>query len=263
MSDKTASLLSVFLIVRNEADRLPRTLAAIAGLSDDVVVVDSGSTDATCEVARNAGARVIFNAWPGYGQQKRFAEDQCRNPWLLNIDADEVIPPDMVEEIRAVLSGPDLADAYETRIAEIFPSEDTPHRIAYALAPVRLYRRDKGRYSASPVHDRVDLVQGARVARLRGTIHHFSVRSIGDQIAKLNAYTDQQVSDLAARGKKIAAWRLFLEFPAAFLKAYIIRRHFVRGTYGFVTAMNFAFYRWLRVAKDFERRMLDKQRDKT
>ena len=263
MSDKTASLLSVFLIVRNEADRLPRTLAAIAGLSNDVVVVDSGSTDATCEVARNAGARVIFNAWPGYGQQKRFAEDQCRNPWLLNIDADEVIPPDMVDEIRAVLSGPDLADAYETRIAEIFPSEDTPHRIAYALAPVRLYRRDKGRYSASPVHDRVDLVQGARVARLRGTIHHFSVRSIGDQIAKLNAYTDQQVSDLAARGKKIAAWRLFLEFPAAFLKAYIIRRHFVRGTYGFVTAMNFAFYRWLRVAKDFERRMLDKQRDKT
>ena len=263
MSDKTASLLSVFLIVRNEADRLPRTLAAIAGLSDDVVVVDSGSTDATCEVARNAGARVIFNAWPGYGQQKRFAEDQCRNPWLLNIDADEVIPPDMVDEIRAVLSGPDLAEAYETRIAEIFPSEDTPHRIAYALAPVRLYRRDKGRYSASPVHDRVDLVQGARVARLRGTIHHFSVRSIGDQIAKLNAYTDQQVSDLAARGKKIAAWRLFLEFPAAFLKAYIIRRHFVRGTYGFVTAMNFAFYRWLRVAKDFERRMLDKQRDKT
>ena len=263
MSDKTASLLSVFLIVRNEADRLPRTLAAIAGLSDDVVVVDSGSTDATCEVARNAGARVIFNAWPGYGQQKRFAEDQCRNPWLLNIDADEVIPPDMVDEIRAVLSGPDLADAYETRIAEIFPSEDTPHRIAYALAPVRLYRRDKGRYSASPVHDRVDLVQGARVARLRGTIHHFSVRSIGDQIAKLNAYTDQQVSDLAARGKKIAAWRLFLEFPAAFLKAYIIRRHFVRGTSGFVTAMNFAFYRWLRVAKDFERRMLDKQRDKT
>ena len=263
MSDKTASLLSVFLIVRNEADRLPRTLAAIAGLSDDVVVVDSGSTDATCEVARNAGARVIFNAWPGYGQQKRFAEDQCRNPWLLNIDADEVIPPDMVDEIRAVLSGPDLADAYETRIAEIFPSEDTPHRIAYALAPVRLYRRDKGRYSASPVHDRVDLVQGARVARLRGTIHHFSVRSIGDQIAKLNAYTDQQVSDLAARGKKIAAWRLFLEFPAAFLKAYIIRRHFVRGTYVFVTAMNFAFYRLLRVAKDFERRMLDKQRDKT
>lgn len=263
MSDKTASLLSVFLIVRNEADRLPRTLAAIAGLSDDVVVVDSGSSDATCEVARSAGARVIFNAWPGYGQQKRFAEDQCRNPWLLNIDADEVIPPDMVEEIRAALSGPDLADAYETRIAEIFPSEDTPHRIAYALAPVRLYRRDKGRYSASPVHDRVDLVQGARVARLRGTIHHFSVRSIGDQIAKLNSYTDQQVSDLAARGKKIAGWRLFLEFPAAFLKAYIIRRHFVRGTYGFVTAMNFAFYRWLRVAKDFERRMLDKQRDKT
>ena len=263
MSAEIASLLSVFIIARNEADRLPRTLAAISGLSNDVVLVDSGSTDATRAVAAAAGARVIENAWPGYGPQKRFAEEQCRNPWLLNIDADEVIPADLLAEIAAAISGPDAADAYEIRIAEIFPSEEKPHPLAYALAPVRLYRKDKGRYSPSPVHDRVDLVPGARVARLKGTIHHFSVRSIGDQIAKLNAYTDQQVRDLAARGKTIGAWRLFFEFPAAFLKAYIIRRHFVRGTYGFVTAMNFAFYRWLRVAKDFERRMLDKQRGKS
>ena len=263
MSAEIASLLSVFIIARNEADRLPRTLAAISGLSNDVVLVDSGSTDATRAVAAAAGARVIENAWPGYGPQKRFAEEQCRNPWLLNIDADEVIPADLLAEIAAAIRGPDAADAYEIRIAEIFPSEEKPHPLAYALAPVRLYRKDKGRYSPSPVHDRVDLVPGARVARLKGTIHHFSVRSIGDQIAKLNAYTDQQVRDLAARGKTIGAWRLFFEFPAAFLKAYIIRRHFVRGTYGFVTAMNFAFYRWLRVAKDFERRMLDKQRGKS
>jgi glycosyltransferase involved in cell wall biosynthesis len=249
--------LSIFIIARNEADRLPRTLEAVRDLSDDIVVVDSGSTDATRELAAAAGARVIENEWPGYGPQKRFAEEQCRHNWLLNIDADEVVPPDLCEEIRAAVEFP-VADAYELVIAEIFPGERRPHSLGYALAPVRLYRRDRGRYSSSPVHDRVDLAKDARVARLKGVVHHFSVRSIGDQIAKLNAYTDQQVDDLAARGKHVPVWRLFAEFPASFLKAYFGRRHLLRGTYGFITAMNFAFYRWLRVAKDVERRLLER-----
>lgn len=262
MATADALPLSIFIIACNEADRLPRTLAAIAGLSDDVIVVDSGSTDGSQAIAAAHGARVITNPWPGYGPQKRFAEAECRHPWLLNIDADEVIPADLAAEIRAAVTAPAGIDAYEIRIAEIFPTEKQPHALAYALAPVRLYRKDKGSYSPSPVHDRVDLVAGARVARLKGTIHHFSVRSIGDQIAKLNSYTTQQVKDLAARHKHIPTWRLFVEFPAAFLKAYIIRRHFVRGIYGFVTAMNFAFYRWLRVAKDVERRILERRADR-
>lgn len=254
--------LSIFIIARNEADRLPRTLAPLAALSDDIVVVDSGSTDGTVALAEAAGARVMHNDWPGYGPQKRFAEQQCRHPWLLNLDADEWLPPTLVAEIQALFArGEPDHDAYELRIAEVFPGEDAPHPLAYALPPVRLYRRDKGQYSASPVHDRVDLVPGARVARLRGIVHHFSVRSIGDQISKLNAYADQQVDDLARRGKRIGTWRLFTEFPLAFLKAYLIRRHFVRGLYGFITAMNFAFYRWLRVAKDFERRSLERKRN--
>jgi glycosyltransferase involved in cell wall biosynthesis len=250
--------LSIFIITRNEADRLPRTLAAVGALSDDIVVVDSGSSDGTQELARAAGARVIENPWPGYGQQKRFAEDQCRHEWLLNIDADEVVPPDLIEEIRIELGRPEAADAYRIAIAEIFPSEAAPHRLAYSLTPVRLYRKSKGRYSPSPVHDRVDLDPDARVGTLGGIIHHFSVRSIGDQISKLNAYSDQQVADLAARGKSLSTWRIAVEFPIAFLRAYVIRRHFVRGIYGFITAMNYAYFRWLRVAKDFERRMLEK-----
>lgn len=250
--------LSIFVIVRNEADRLPRTLEAVRSLSDDIVVVDSGSTDGTQDIARTAGARVIDNPWPGYGKQKRFAEEQCQHDWLLNIDADEVIPPHLADEIRAELANPARADAYRIAIAEIFPSEAKPHPMAYNLAPVRLYRKSMGRYSPSPVHDRVELSAGARVARLKGIIHHFSVRSIGDQINKLNAYSDQQVADLAARGKSLSTWRIAVEFPLAFLRAYIIRRHFVRGVYGVITAMNYAYFRWLRVAKDFERRMLIK-----
>lgn len=262
MSADAAPHLSIFIITRNEADRLPRTLRAVQGLSDDIVVVDSGSTDGTRDLAAGLGARVVENAWPGYGPQKRFAEDQCRHTWLLNIDADEVVPPDLGREIQAAIVS-DAADAYEIRIAEVFPLEDKPHPTAYVLAPVRLYRKDRGRYNPSPVHDRVDLDPGARVKRLTGTIHHFSVRSLGDQIAKLNAYTDQQVADLAARGRKLATLRMFTEFPLAFLRAYLLRRHFTRGVYGIATAMNYAYFRWMRVAKDYERRQLDKRAGKT
>lgn len=248
--------LSIFIIAQNEVDRIGRTIEAARGLSDDVVLVDSGSTDGTQALAESLGARVIFNAWPGYGPQKRFAEEQCRHDWLLNLDADEVIPPDLSAEIAALFAGGSPPkDAYKLRIAEIFPGEGAPHRFAYALAPVRLYRKSKGRYSPSPVHDRVDLTPDARVGRLRGTVHHFSVRSLGEQMDKLNAYSDAQADDLDARGGTLSVFRLVAEFPANFLKAYIGRRHALRGIYGFMTAMNYAFYRYLRVAKHWERRL--------
>lgn len=254
--------LSIFIITRNEADRIGRTIDAVRALSDDIVVIDSLSTDGTQKVAQAHGAQVIEHAFEGYGRQKRFGETQCRHQWLLNIDADEVIPPDLAAEIAALFAhGEPPKDAYRIRIAEIFPGEGAPHPFTYALTPVRLWRRDKGTYSESPVHDRVDLVEGARIGKLKGTIHHFSVRSLGAQIAKLNAYTDDQVTDLEARGLSIGPARMVLEFPLNFIKAYVLRRHALRGAYGFMTAMNFAFYRYLRAAKSIERKRL-REREK-
>lgn len=247
--------LSIFIIAKNEADRIGDTIRAVRELTDDLVVIDSGSTDGTQALAASLGARVIHNPWPGYGPQKRFAEDRCRHVWVLNVDADEVAPASLNMEIRKLFAvGEPTCDAYKLRIAEIFPGEEKPHSWGYSLAPVRLYRKDKGRYSPSLVHDRVDLVPGAKVGQLRSVIHHHSIRSLGDQIEKLNKYSDQQVEDLDMRGVSIPTWRVFVEFPAAFFKAYIGRRHFVRGVYGFVTAMNYAFSRHLRIAKHYERR---------
>nr|WP_246736155.1 glycosyltransferase family 2 protein [Enterovirga sp. DB1703] len=254
--------LSVFVIARNEADRIGDTLRAVRDLTDDLVVVDSGSTDGTVAIARSLGARVIHNDWPGYGPQKRFAEEQCRHDWLLNLDADEVAPPELRAEIRALFArpgGPDR-DAYRIGIPEIFPGETRPHPLAYTLWPVRLYRRSRGRYAASTVHDRVELAPEATIGRLHHKLHHFSVRSLGDQLDKLNRYSDQQAADLHARGVTIPTWRIFVEFPAAFLKAYLGRRHFVRGTYGFLTATNYAISRHLRLAKYYERRRLARRR---
>jgi glycosyltransferase involved in cell wall biosynthesis len=248
--------VSAFIITKNEADRLPPVLAALDGLVSEVVVVDSGSTDTTVQIAEAAGARVLHNDWPGYGPQKRFAEDQCRFDWLLNVDADEVIQPDMAAALRALFAteNPEPA-AYGLNIVEVFPGEENPHPWAFADDPVRFWHRSVGRYSDSIVHDRVKLGPGVRPRRLKGRILHYCSRSIGHTMAKLNQYSDLQAEDLEVRGRKLPWIRLLLEFPFTFLKAYFQRRHFLRGTYGFITAMNYAAYRYLRVAKHWERRL--------
>src|SRR5918995_1021067 len=250
--------VSVFIIAKNEADRIGATIRAIRGLTDDLVVVDSGSTDGTQAVAEELGARVIYNPWPGYGLQKRFAEDQCRHEWLLNLDADEVVSPELLAEIHALFAhGEPPCQAYGIRIVETFPGEAAPHPLAYRVAPVRLYRRDAGRYSSSLVHDRVDLHPGTKTGKLKGLVHHRSVRSLGDQLAKLNSYTDQQAVDFEVRGISIPTWRVYFEFPAAFLKAYFGRLHILRGTYGFLIDMNYATWRHLRLAKHYERKRMN------
>jgi glycosyltransferase involved in cell wall biosynthesis len=249
--------VSVFIIAKNEADRIGETIRAVRDLTDDLVVIDSGSTDGTQTIAEELGARVIFNEWPGYGPQKRFGEDQCCHPWLFNVDADEVVPRSLAAEIQALFAeGEPHCQAYEIGIAEIFPGEAAPHPWAYTLWPVRLYRKDHGRYSPSLVHDRVDLEPRTKIGRLKAVIHHRSVRSLGDQIAKLNRYSDQQAVDLEVRGVTIPTWRVFFELPAAFIKAYVGRRHALRGTYGFLTAMNYAISRHLRLAKHYEKKRL-------
>lgn len=249
--------VSVFIITRDEADRIERTIRAALQVSRDIVVVDSGSTDGTDEIARSLGARVVHNPWPGYGAQKNFAQTLCAHDWVLNLDADEVISDALISEIRGIFddAGPQ-ADAYMVRIVDVIPGEAGPRPLAYAFDPVRLYRRDVGKFSLSTVHDRVELHSGAVRSRLRGKINHFSMRGIGAQLTKFNEYTDAQVDDIFSRGGHFHWWRLFIEFPAAFLKAYLIRRHFVGGRYGFLMAMNYAIFRHLRVAKYHERRML-------
>jgi glycosyltransferase involved in cell wall biosynthesis len=250
--------LSVFIIACNESQRICSTIEAIRGIASEVIVVDSGSVDSTRELAMARGAKVLDNVWLGYGPQKRFAEDQCQGPWLLNIDADEIVAPNLAEEIRTLFAaGEPPHQAYRVRIAEQFPGEAEPHRFAYTLVPVRLYRKDAGRYNPSPVHDRIDLRTGVSVGWLRHRIHHRSVLSLSQQIRKLNAYSDVQVAEMMARGRRVQEWRILIELPMAFLKAYFMRRHFLRGFYGIATAANIAIARHLRIAKAIEAQRLE------
>jgi glycosyltransferase involved in cell wall biosynthesis len=242
--------LSVFLIVKDEAARLPRTLAALQGLAAEIVVVDSGSTDATRSIAAEAGATVLTRPFDGYGPQKRFAEDACAGPWLLNVDADEVVTPALAAEIRRALPGA-APGAYRVRILNVYPGDAAPRPFANDYDVVRLYHRDAGRYRDHPLFDRVETTGPAR--RLRAPIHHFPFLTWHALVDKENRYSSFQADAARPRSRARLMLRLWVEFPLVLVKVLIVRRHALGGWKGLAFAVTVAFTRFLRIVKLLER----------
>ena len=136
--------LSVYIITLNEQARLPRTLDAAKKVADEIIVVDSGSTDKTCEIAQSYGAKVIFHKWKNISSQKKYAEEQCSNDLVLSLDADEVLSDKLIQEILSVKENR-LADAYKIKIADMMPGDKKPSRFAKTYNLERLYDKTKNR----------------------------------------------------------------------------------------------------------------------
>ncbi len=245
--------VSVFIIALNEADRIGATLASVHPIADEIIVIDSGSTDGTAEVCARYGATVVPHAWEGYGPQKRFGETQCRNDWVLNLDADEVLSPALTDALRTLDFS---ADGYRLSIADALPGEPLPGRFAHTTHAVRLYRKSRGSYANSTVHDRVHFPKDATIVALQQRVYHYSMRSVSHAIEKLNRYTTMLANDLTTREKHIPFFyaRLLTEPCTAFFKSYVLRGDILRGWSGFINAWIYAFSRFARLAKHFESR---------
>lgn len=242
--------VSVFVIARDEETRLGRTLAAL-DWADQVVVVDSGSTDRTREVARAAGAEVHDHAWEGYGPQKVHAEALCRHDWLLNVDADEVVTPALASEIASLIVSDPPPGAYRTRILNVYPGCDRPRWLAADYNVVRFYHRAVARYRDHPLFDRVD--SDVSLRQLREPIHHFSLISWAHFVDKENRYSSFAAENAPRRTRPSLLLRLPFEMPLAFLRFYFLRRHVTGGWRGFMFALTAAFARTLRIAKMLDR----------
>ncbi len=253
--------VSAFIIARDEADRISRPIRSVIDWVDEVIVIDSGSQDDTVSVAESLGARVVRNGWPGYGPQKRFGEDQCRNDWLLNLDADEDVTPELAAEIRTKFADGSYqdADGWRIMIRDVYAHEIAPADWAYGYHQIRLYDRRKGRFSDSIVHDTVRPDEGARIDSLSAIMAHRSIRSLDFQVSKYNRYSGMQVEDMRERGRTLPRSRLLTEFPVAFFKAYFVRKYRKYGWWGFILSMNYAHARFLRVAKAYEAELLNKK----
>lgn len=248
--------ISVFIIAKNEADRIPTVIRAVRDWVDEVIVVDSGSEDDTVAVSESLGARVVFNSWCGYGPQKVFAESLCRNKWLLNLDADEEISRELATEMRALFdSGQPDCVAYTLPILPLYSFQESGHPWTAFHHPVRLYRKDKAGFKAELVHDSVAVREG-KIGHFKGMVLHRSFRSLAHHIDKVNSYSSAQAEVLARRGRDPGLLALLLTPIFAFFKQYLLRREFVNGVDGIVVSYMYAFQRFIRLAKTREQQRL-------
>ena len=239
--------LSLVIIARDAAHELPDCLAS-AAFAAETVVVDSGSSDDTAAVAARSGARVIAHAWEGFGPQKNFAVGQARHDWVLCLDADERVTPELAAAIAALFAaGPPAAAAYSIARRNRFLGRWLAHGEGYPDWNIRLFDRRRARWSDDLVHEKV--VTDSAVSRLRGDLLHASAESIDDYIAKQNRYTTVQAGEMHARGERASAAQLVFSPVARFLRFYVFRLGFLDGLAGFAHIAIGAFASFLKYAK--------------
>ncbi len=251
--------LSVYIVTLNEQTRLPKTLAAVQQVADEIIVVDSGSTDDTCQIAEQFGAKVIFHQWKNISSQKKYAQDQCQYDLVLSLDADEVLSDRLIKEILAVKENR-TADVYKIKIADMMPGDKKPSFFAKTYNLERLYDKTKSTMPDDLTHDRIVLGQGVRVAQLKNVAHHYSYLTLTKTWHKYNAYTDELVKTAVATGKKYSFLRLIFEFPYQFLRYYFIKKMFLQGRFGFINAVTISYFRFLKIAKWQEYYLMNKDK---
>lgn len=241
--------LSAILITRNEQANIAECLASVA-FARECIVVDSGSTDDTVAIARAMGAHVVQTRdWPGFGPQKNRALAEATQPWVLSIDADERVTPELRDEILAVVNA-DAAgpQAYEMPRRSSYCGQYMAHSGWYPDRVTRLFRRGAARFSDDVVHERV-IVDGA-VRRLKSDLLHQSFPDLESVLDKLNRYSTAGAQRMHARGKRASLSGAVLHGLWAFVRTYVLQRGFLDGRMGFVLAVSNAegtYYRYLKL----------------
>ncbi len=255
--------ISAFIITKNEANRIEKSINSIKDIVEEIIVIDSGSTDKTVEIAQKLGAKTIFNKWPGYVKQKSFGESLCKNDWVLNIDADEELTPQLRQEIKDIFvnNKNDAYKAYDINFVILHRRDKKARFWAPANRFIRIYDRricSFANIKNSTTQDAVKFNENVKnvdsiTYKLAAPAYHRSGTSIEQLINKANFYTTEQAKDMVSIRRKASNIRILFEFPLCFLKAFIIRRYFVFGMDGFVDSIIFAFARFIRMAKTREK----------
>jgi len=222
--------LSVTIITRNAASLLEPCLKS-AAFADEIVLVDSGSTDGTVELARAHGARIVQAEWRGFGPQKQFAVGSAAHDWVLCLDSDERVSEPLRESILAAMRAPQ-GFVYAVSRRNRFLGRWLRHGEGYPDWCVRLFDRRHARWSDDPVHERV--ITREPVHRLSGDLLHESAESLERYLEKQNVYTSLQAERLHAEGRSAGAARLLLAPLARFVKFYVLRLGFLDGVPGLV-----------------------------
>jgi glycosyltransferase involved in cell wall biosynthesis len=246
MADGPAQPISGCVICHQEADRIGDCLRSLA-FCDEIVVVDSGSTDGTRELAQQLGARVLVNApFPGCGPQRQFAVDHAAHHWVLCLDADERVSAELGAAIRALARAGALVGGYRFRRRNRYLGRVMRHGLFVPDEKLRLFDRRVGRVVANPPHDHVEVDPGQPVAVLDGALEHLSYRRLADHLRGIDSYATQAAHTLRARGRRGSVLGLLVHPPGVLVKSLVVKLGILDGWRGLVAGVLAGWYTWLK-----------------
>jgi glycosyltransferase involved in cell wall biosynthesis len=234
------------VITLNEAAHIEACLASVAW-ADEILVVDSGSTDGTADLARAKGARVIVRDWPGYANQKNFAAGEAAHDWIISVDADERVTPELGTEIRQTIASDNGTAGF--RIPRVTWHLGRWIRTTdwYPDPQLRLYDRRRARWKPKTVHESV--AADGNVGRLHHDLQHFAYRDISHHHLTMDRYTTLAAKEMAEAGRRASVFDLTVHPAAAFLRNYFVRRGMLDGVPGLIISSMNAYYVFLKFAK--------------
>jgi glycosyltransferase involved in cell wall biosynthesis len=247
--------LSVAIITFNEEQNIRRTLESVKW-ADEIVVVDSGSTDRTVEICREYTGQVIHQDWLGFSGQKNFAIDKTTGDWVLSLDADEPIEPALADEIRVIISSQNALDGYRIPRRTFFLNTEIRHGGWYPDRNLRLFKKGRAHYEERAVHESIKIE--APVGHAKNAILHYVHRDIASYLSSINRYSSLGAAVMAEKGinRFKTSWFNLLFRPAAtFLYRYVFRLGFLDGKHGLVLNLFHAYYVFAKYAKAWEMKL--------
>ena len=241
--------ISVVILTKNEEQNLPRCLEAVRWV-DEILILDSGSTDGTLEIAKKFGAKVQQLPWEGFGKQKQKGADLASGEWVLSIDADEVVTPELKAEIVSRLAANNGTAGYYLKRKSYFLDRFVRHGGWYPDWVLRLFKKGKGRFTPAPVHESVILEGPA--ARLEADLLHYTDPNFSHYLAKLNRYTDLSAQELFENGERGSLFRILANPAVKFFSQYFLKAGFLDGRAGFILAGASAFHVFSKYVKLWE-----------
>jgi glycosyltransferase involved in cell wall biosynthesis len=238
--------LTATLISYNEEADLPRALASLEGIADEIILVDSGSTDRTIEIARSFGARVYSRKLDGFAKQKNYAASLSSHDWIFSMDCDEELSPELRESMLAWKGQTPEKNGYEFLLLTNYLGGWIRHSGWYPEYKLLLYRRDHGKF-ISALHERVHLESSP--GRMRGHLFHYTIRSLTEHRAKLDAMTTLAAEDMFARGYKIWRPAMFFAAPWTILQRLVFQGGILDGRRGWLIAWFSAKYIYVKYRK--------------
>lgn len=238
--------VSVAIITKDEERNIRPCLASVQW-ADEIVVVDAGSKDKTQQICAAYGAKVFVEEWQGFGRQKNIALDKAKNEWILNLDADERVTPELAAEIAEVLKEETKLNGFYIPRKNFFGSRWIRHGGWYPDYNLRLFRKSKGRFQERQVHEKV--VLEGKAGYLRNPLEHRTYNSLKDFLQRQDLYSDLAAQEMLKEGRRYHFYDILFRPSWTFFQMYILRAGFLDGYYGFLLARLYSYYTLAKYSK--------------